>query len=119
MIVKWGRIMEKVKAIQERYFGKHLDLRMRLFNVLAVGGIFISLIMAVSTFFTGAGIMHFFLNILIALVSFGLLYLCKKTQNYQLSYLATVVCVFMILFPAVFFNSNGYLSGMPTFLCLL
>lgn len=115
MIVKWGRIMEKVKAIQERYFGKHLDLRMRLFNVLAVGGIFISLIMAVSTFFTGAGIMHFFLNILIALVSFGLLYLCKKTQNYQLSYLATVVCVFMILFPAVFFNSNGYLSGMPTF----
>lgn len=53
MIVKWGRIMEKVKAIQERYFGKHLDLRMRLFNVLAVGGIFISLIMAVSTFSPG------------------------------------------------------------------
>lgn len=24
--------MEKVKAIQERYFGKHLDLRMRLFQ---------------------------------------------------------------------------------------
>ena len=103
------------QVLQEKYFGKHLDLRVRLFNTLAVGGMIISLIMAISTLFTGAGTLHFFLNILTALVSFGLLYFSSKTGNYQLSYLITVVCIFMFLFPAIFFNSNGYLSGMPAF----
>lgn len=103
------------QVFYDRYFGRHLDLRARLFHSLAVGGMAISLIMAFSTLFTKAGFFHFLFNILIAVVSFGLLYYSRKTGNHQLCYLVTVVCVFMILFPAVFFNSNGYRSGMPAF----
>jgi len=103
------------QMLAERYFGKHLDLRVRLFNTLALGGILISLTMAVSTLFTGAGPIHFLVNMILALVSFGLLFYSRKTGNYQVSYLLTVICIFLILFPAAFFVSDGYRGGMPTF----
>ena len=108
--------MKAIKqALVEKYFGRHLDLRVRLFNTLAMGGILISLAMASVTPFTGAGFNHFLVNILLAAVSFGLLYFSRKTGNYQLCYLITVVCIFMILFPVAFFVSDGYRGGMPTF----
>lgn len=99
----------------EQYFGKHLDLRARFFNLLAVGGMAISLVMAVTTVFTGAGFGHFLVNIALAAVSFGLLYFARLTGDYQRCYLITVICIFMILFPGAFFVSDGYRSGMPAF----
>lgn len=108
--------MKAIKQVLvEKYLGKHLDLRVRLFNILAVGGIVISLTMAAGTVLTGAGFIHFLVNIILAAVSFGLLYLSITTGNYQLGYILTVVFIFLILFPAAFFVSDGYRGGMPTF----
>lgn len=109
---------ELAAKFNRRYFGRHLDLRARLFNTLAIGGIIISLIMAASTLFTGAGVLHLILNLLIAAVSFGLLYFSRTTGRYQLCYLITGIAVFMLLFPAIFFYSDGYRSGMPAFFVL-
>ena len=64
------------------------------------------------------GFFHFLFNILIAVVSFGLLYYSRKTGNHQLCYLVTVVCVFMILFPAVFFNSTATAAACLLSSCL-
>lgn len=75
----------------------------------------ISLVMAVTTVFTGAGFGHFLVNIALAAVSFGLLYFARLTGDYQRCYLITVICIFMILFPGAFFVSDGYRSGMPAF----
>ena len=63
----------------EKFFGRHLDLRERLFNLLAIGGIVISLTMAAGTVLTGAGPVHFLVNMALAAVSFGLLYLARRT----------------------------------------
>lgn len=108
--------MKNIPGIStERFFGRHLDLRVRLFSVLALAGTAISLIMALSGIFTEGGFSTVLVNLTIAGLSFGLFYITHKTGRYQLCYLATVLGVFMILFPILFFQSGGYHGGMPAF----
>ena len=36
-------------------------------------------------------------------------------SNYTRCYLISIVCIFMVLFPMLFFADSGYTSGMPLF----
>ena len=63
----------------EMFFGRHRDLRERLCNLLAIGGIVISLTMAAGTVLTGAGPVHYLVNMSLAAISIGLLYLSRRT----------------------------------------
>ena len=101
--------------VKERFFSKHLGFRVRLFNVLAMAGTIISILMAVSVLFTQVGIENFLLNLFSAGLSYGLLVYSYRTGKYQLCYLITIIVVFMLLFPILFFISGGYHSGMPSF----
>ncbi len=101
--------------IKNKLLNRHLDLRIRLFSVLAIVGTIISLLAAVSVIFTKLGMENFLLNLLSAGLSCGLLVYSYRTGKYRLCYLITIVIVFMILFPAMFFSSGGYHSGMPSF----
>ena len=38
-------------------------------------------------------------------------------EKYQRSYLITIVVIFLIVFPVMFFTSGGYRGGMPA--CLI
>lgn len=71
--------------------------------------------MAVSVLFTQVGIENFLLNLFSAGLSYGLLVYSYRTGKYQLCYLITIIVVFMLLFPILFFISGGYHSGMPSF----
>ncbi len=101
--------------VGKRFLGSHLDLRVRLFNVLAITGIIISILMAVSAILTQVGRGTFWLNLFIAVLSYSLLAYSYRTGKYQLCYLITIIAVFILLFPAIFFTSGGYHSGMPSF----
>ncbi|MCL2245195.1 MAG: HAMP domain-containing histidine kinase [Treponema sp.] len=98
-----------------RLFGGSLNFRVRLFNIMAAAGILISLITGVSGFFTGAGIASFIFCMITMAVSIALLWYSYVSGRYQLCYTISCFCIFLILFPAMFFSAGGIHSGMPSF----
>lgn len=97
------------------YFGTGLDFRVRLFNVLAMGGTIISLAMALVGIVADAGIGNIMANFISAALSYALLCYSQRTGRYQLCYMITIVAIFLVLFPVMFFTAGGYHSGMPSF----
>jgi signal transduction histidine kinase len=92
-----------------------LEFRVRLFNVLAFGGAAIGLLTAVLGVVNHAGPVNVTINFLSAVLAWALLVYSRRSGRYQICYMITVVGIFIVLFPAVFFSSGGYHSGMPAF----
>jgi len=99
----------------QKFFGAQLEFRVRLFNILAAAGTLISLIAGVTGIFVGAGPANFILNMLIMILSAALLRYSFSSGKYQLCYMISVICIFLMFFPALFFSAGGYHSGMPLF----
>ena len=95
-------------------FGKELDMRVRLFNVLAVTGTIICIVMAVVS---AAGHMPVstVINVIAGAVSLSLLIYSVKKGHYEFCYMATIIVIFFILFPCLFLFGGGYKGGMPFF----
>lgn len=103
-----------ISRICKIYFGPTLELRVRLFHVLAFGGTAVSLVMGVLGVTNGL-VGNATVNLLVAALSFALLTYSHRSGNYQLCYTITIVAIFLLLFPMLFFSSGGYHSGMPAF----
>ena len=104
---------DKIKGGMIRLFGRGLDFRVRLFNVLAMAGVGISAATVALNLVTG--MWHgAILSLALTLLSAGLLMYIYKTENYEIGYYITIVAIFMISFPIMFFSSGGYKSGMPS-----
>jgi signal transduction histidine kinase/FixJ family two-component response regulator/HPt (histidine-containing phosphotransfer) domain-containing protein len=101
--------------IKNRFLSRHLDFRVRLFNVLAIAGTIISTLMAISALITQAGIESFLLNLFTAGLSYSLLVYSYRTGKHQMCYLITIIVIFILMFTILFFTSGGYHSGMPSF----
>ncbi len=101
-----------LKPFLTKFFSRELDFRVRLFNVLAIAGAGISiatfLLSAATTMWANAAVSG-----VLAALSLGLLLFTSRTGRYQLGYGITIVTIFMIAFPVMFFTSGGYRSGMP------
>ena len=102
-------------AFYTKFLGAELDLRVRLFNLLALVGTLISLVMAALSLVNDSNIWSFMLNSVLAVLSFILLYYSYRSGNYQRCYIITIVAIFLLFFPVLFFVSGGYHSGMPSF----
>ncbi|MDR0434901.1 MAG: HAMP domain-containing histidine kinase, partial [Gracilibacteraceae bacterium] len=97
------------------YFAASLDLRVQAFNLLAFAGMAAGVITALSALFTGAGLANVTLNLSGTAVGFLCLRYARRTNRYRAGFLVSVVAVFVILFPLLFFSAGGYRSGMPCF----
>lgn len=106
---------EKLSQFIDRFLNKQLDFRVRLFNVLAMGGTVISLAMALVGIVTRVGVGNITVNFISAALSYALLSYSQRTGRYQLCYLITIAAIFLVLFPIMFFTAGGYHSGMPSF----
>ena len=104
-----------LKQFISTFFGAGLDFRVRLFNVLAMGGTVISLAMALVGIAVEIGLGNIIANFISAVLSFWLLCYSQRTGKYQLCYTITIVAIFLVLFPVMFFTAGGYNSGMPSF----
>ncbi|MEA5011072.1 MAG: HAMP domain-containing sensor histidine kinase [Angelakisella sp.] len=105
----------RLKQFINTFFGAGLDFRVRLFNVLAMGGTVISLAMALVGIAVETGLGNIIANFISAVLSFWLLCYSQRTGKYQLCYTITIVAIFLVLFPVMFFTAGGYNSGMPSF----
>lgn len=106
---------EKLSQFADRFLSKQLDFRVRLFNVLAMGGTVVSLAMALVGVATRVGPGNIAVNCISAALSYALLCFSQRTGRYQLCYLITILAIFLGLFPVMFFTAGGYHSGMPSF----
>ena len=97
------------------YFGANLDFRVRLFNVLAMAGILVSLLSVVSSLLAGDPIGNVALYLFFCLLAAGLLWYSTKTGRYQLCYKITIFIIFLIGFPFFFLTGSGSYGSMPYF----
>jgi len=76
--------------IGNKYFGRTLDFRVRLFNILAMGSIVVTLF-ATITILPNREPFSVFANFIGAPFSFLLMRYATRTQNYKRCYLLTVI----------------------------
>ena len=100
--------------IKNTFLSKQLDLRVRLFNVLAMAGAMVSLVFTVFNIIAKSPF-NFASSFLGACLASALLVYATRTRRYQLAYIITVIGVFLILFPVMFFTAGGYRYGMVSY----
>ncbi len=109
--------MENSKNIFKNNLKKlftHDDVRIKLFNVLALGGSLTCFIAGLYDLLYNS-IISALINGVLLIISVSLLLYSQKTGRYQLCYLLTTVCIFLIGFPILFFINGGYYGGIPSF----
>ncbi|MDL2253822.1 HAMP domain-containing histidine kinase [Ruminococcaceae bacterium OttesenSCG-928-I18] len=97
------------------FFSPELDLRVRLFHILATAGMIISFLVAVAGLLIGASTANILLNVAAGVLAIALIVLSEKTGKHQFCYLITIIAVFFVLFPFLFFSAGGYQGGMPSY----
>ena len=85
--------MQEIYHFFHSLFSLTLDFRVRLFNILALGGTVISLIMAFLSLGTGS-FGNVLINLLLVAVSGGLFLYSYYSGKYQRCYLITIVMIF-------------------------
>lgn len=103
------------KYIKNKLFAQNMDFRIRIFNLLAATGFIVSLVIFAVSLINGASALNCAMLLSAALLSAVMLVYSTKTGNYRPCYIITVIFVFMLLFPMMFFTAGGYNSGMPCF----
>ncbi|MDR2530529.1 MAG: hypothetical protein LBC65_03190, partial [Oscillospiraceae bacterium] len=96
------------------YFGAHLDLRVRLFNVLAVAGVcngFLSGVIVLD----GESPLSTVVSLISGFASVAILIFNALTKRYRVSYIFTILFVFFGVFPILFFTSSGAYGSTPYF----
>ena len=109
---KWFR---QILQGEHSLFRLSLPFRVRLFNVLALVGGMISLINGISSYVNNQDSVILGLNLGIAVLSFVLLFYAYKSGRYQFCYVVTIIIIFLMMFPYLFFKSGGYKGGMVSF----
>ncbi len=95
------------------YFNPAFDLRIHLFNILALAGVIVSLVAALSSYVNGESGFNIVSGLLGAAIAAALLLYASRSGRYQLCYSMTIALVFFLLFPAIFFTGGGMDSSMP------
>jgi signal transduction histidine kinase len=98
-----------------QYFDGSLDLRPRLFNLFAFVGALIGLCVVASNVVTGSPPVHIALNLASSALAVFLLWYANRTGRFELCYVITIIVVFLVFFPVLFFTAGGYHSGIPSF----
>ena len=104
-----------LKKLKELFFSPELNFRIRIFNLLAITGFTVSIMIFIVSLINGASALNSVVLMSSALLSAALLVYSAETGNYRPCYIITVTFVFMLLFPIMFFTAGGYNSGMPCF----
>lgn len=101
------------QKLKSKFFDRALDFRIRLFNILALGGIAVSFLTVLISLITHMWATAGFAGFLV-LLSLGLVLFTQRTGKFRVAYFITIAVIFMLLLPAMFFTSGGHNSGMPS-----
>ncbi|MDR2176792.1 MAG: response regulator [Treponema sp.] len=105
--------MKAIGFFKAAFFHRDAEFRVKIYNLLAMAGMIISVlagIMELAYETVAPNLISFAAAFLLSVV---LLLFSHKTGRYQLCYMITIIVVFLLLFPAMFFNTGGYHGSMP------
>lgn len=102
-------------AFLHTLFSNALDLRIRIFNVLAAAGCVGAVVITGFNALSGVNFQVVLANTLSVLLSAGLICYAYRTHRYRDCYLVTIIVIFFGLFPYFFLRLGGYYGGMPMF----
>ena len=107
----------KHKIIQwiNKYLNDRLDLREQIFHQLLLIGMVLGVVVGISCIITNAGIINIAVNFLASALAIAMLEYSSRVRLSKRWYLFSVIVIFIILFPTLFFTAGGYHSGMPSF----
>ena len=108
-------VKKTIRHMIDTYLNNQLDLRVRIFNVMAASGMTVSFVSTVSAVTTGNPWQECLMYLAFALLSAGLLWFATKTGRFQLCYGITIAAIFMGGFSAFFLLGGGYYGSMPYF----
>lgn len=101
--------------LKKLFFGKELEFRVKIFNLLAIAGVMNCVAMVIVAVVNDSGRANLLLNVATGLLSLFLLIYSAKSGRYQFCYTVTIFGIFLLLFPFLFFTAGGFHSGMPSF----
>lgn len=101
--------------ISDSFLDKSLDLRIRLFNILAMAGVIVSLVSALVAVVMEERLQNTIVYLVFALLAAALLVYASKSGKYQQCYLITILVIFFVGFPVFFFSNGGYYGATPYF----
>ena len=104
-----------ISGFMNKFFDPGLELPVQAFNLLACAGMAASVIAGLFAALTGLGAMPVIINAILFAVASSFMYFVHETKHHLFFRRMTVVGVFIIAFPALFFTSGGYHSGMPSY----
>jgi len=96
-------------------FNDKLGFREQIINMLGVIGIAAALFFTFFNLFIGVGLFSVLTNLFTAFFIGFVLRHANRTNGFKLYSFLSVVSVFLLMFPIMFFSSGGYHSGMPSF----
>lgn len=104
-----------ISIIGINFLDKKLDLRIRLFNVLAMAGVIVSIASAIVSSVMGEKLQNTLIYLAFAFLSVVLLWYASKSGQYKRCYMITIFTIFLMGFPFFFFNTGGYYGSTPYF----
>ncbi len=96
------------------FFRREFDLRVKIFHVLAIAGVLLCVTTTIVSIVQGL-LASTIINAVTGVISLALLIYSAKGGRQKICYWVTVICIFLILFPSLFFGGGGYNGGMGFF----
>ena len=100
----------------QRFLDELPDFHARLFITATVTGFVAALVGAVANYLNYGEPALVTLTLGLAAAPLAMIWFAKRTGRYQLARVATVIIVYLVIFPYMFFIGGGYHSGMPALL---
>lgn len=107
--------MNRIFSAVRNYLFHPTDIRISIFNIMATVGGSVSLLAFIVSVFNGVTVWNLAALLCCILISVSLLVYSQKTGHYRICYLLTIITVFVIMFPVIFFTAGGLNSGMPIY----
>ena len=100
----------------QRFLDELPDFHARLFITATVTGFVAALVGAVANYLNDGEPALVTLTLGLAAASLAMIWFAKRTGRSELARVATVIIVYLVIFPYMFFIGGGYHSGMPALL---
>ncbi len=104
-----------MKSIIKVFWSDRFSLNGKIFNILGLAGVTTSLLMFIGSLVTGGTVNDLLLNAGLLFFSAIIVAIHVITKNYSLCSTMTIVGIFLVAFPLIYFSSDGYTGGMPSF----
>ena len=99
----------------DKYFGEHLSLKIRFFNIAIIGGAISSIPSTIPFVVSGAGFPGILTSAATILFFVVVLIISQLSKKFDAAIFVTVYGLNFLLFPALYFTTGGIHSGAPLY----